>query len=141
MKTALRLLFPVVFLFGLARVAGEEKAGSATPAMVANSLTVKPDVTVSLDGTGQFKSVNEAIGAAPMRTGKDDPRWVILVKAGTYKVRVDFYQNCSATIPVQYEVEVRAGGSARYYCGSFTPGSSDTGSAGSGRNVTQFILK
>lgn len=47
-----------------------------------------PDVVVSLDGTGQYKSVNEAIGAAPMRTGKDDPRWVILVKAGTYKERV-----------------------------------------------------
>ena len=60
---------------------------------------------------------------------------------GTYKVRVDYYQHCSATQPVAYEVEVRAGGSARYYCGSFTPSMSDMGSAGSGRNVTQFTLQ
>jgi len=60
---------------------------------------------------------------------------------GTYKVRVDYYQNCSASQPVQYEVEVRAAGSARYYCGSFTPSQADHGSAGSGRDITQFTLQ
>lgn len=60
---------------------------------------------------------------------------------GTYKVRVDYFQNCSATSPVPYEVEVRAGGTARFYCGSFTPSMADMGSAGSGRDITAFTLK
>jgi pectinesterase len=48
----------------------------------------KPDAIVAADGSGQFKSVQEAISAAPMRTGATDPRWVILVKAGTYRERI-----------------------------------------------------
>ncbi len=60
---------------------------------------------------------------------------------GAYKVRVDYYQNCSATQPVKYEVEVRAAGQARYYCGSFLPSQADNGSANSGRDITTFILK
>ncbi len=47
-----------------------------------------PDVVVAADGSGQYKSIQEAISAAPMRTGAADPRWVILVKPGTYKERV-----------------------------------------------------
>ena len=47
-----------------------------------------PDVVVALDGTGQYKSVQEAISAAPMRTGATDPRWVIFVKAGIYQERI-----------------------------------------------------
>ena len=58
----------------------------ATGALLASAL--KPDATVALDGSGQFKSVQEAISAAPMRTGDNDPRWVIFVKAGTYRERV-----------------------------------------------------
>lgn len=63
------------------------------------------------------------------------------VHLGTYKVRVDYYQNCSATSAVPYEVEVRAGGTARYYCGSFNPNQADNGSAMSGRDITQFTIK
>ena len=59
---------------------------------------------------------------------------------GTYKVRVDYYQHCSASAPVPYEVEVRALGQARYYCGTFQTNQADNGSAGSGRNITQFTL-
>jgi pectinesterase len=47
-----------------------------------------PDVTVALDGSGQFTSVQEAISAAPMNTDPAAPRWVILVKPGTYHERV-----------------------------------------------------
>lgn len=47
-----------------------------------------PDVVVALDGTGQYKSVQEAISAAPMRTGATDPRWIIFVKSGTYRERI-----------------------------------------------------
>lgn len=49
---------------------------------------LKPDVIVASDGTGQFKSVQEAISAAPMRTDPASPRWVILVKPGTYVERI-----------------------------------------------------
>lgn len=49
---------------------------------------IPPDVVVAADGTGKFTSLQEAISAAPMRTGRDDPRWVILVKAGTYHERI-----------------------------------------------------
>jgi len=47
-----------------------------------------PDVTVALDGSGQFTSVQEAISAAPMNTDPTAPRWVILVKPGTYHERI-----------------------------------------------------
>jgi pectinesterase len=48
----------------------------------------KPDVIVALDGSGQYKSVQEAISAAPMRTDPATPRWIIFVKAGTYHERI-----------------------------------------------------
>ncbi len=48
----------------------------------------KPDAVVAADGSGEFKSVQDAISAAPMRTGASDPSWIILVKAGTYHERV-----------------------------------------------------
>jgi len=48
----------------------------------------RADAVVALDGTGQYTSLNEAIGAAPMNTDPSGPRWVILVKPGTYKERV-----------------------------------------------------
>ena len=51
-------------------------------------LAVTPDVTVAADGSGQYTSVQEAISAAPMRTDPAAPRWVIFVKAGTYRERI-----------------------------------------------------
>ncbi len=47
-----------------------------------------PNAVVAADGSGDFTSVQEAIGKAPMKTGTDDPRWVILVKPGTYRERI-----------------------------------------------------
>jgi pectinesterase len=47
-----------------------------------------PDVIVAADGSGQYTSLQEAISRAPMRTGRADPRWVILVKPGTYRERI-----------------------------------------------------
>jgi len=47
-----------------------------------------PDVIVAADGSGKYTSLQEAISTAPMRTGANDPRWLIFVKAGTYKERV-----------------------------------------------------
>ena len=42
------------------------------------------DATVAADGSGQYKSVQEAINAAPQTTGPGR-RWVIAVKPGVYK--------------------------------------------------------
>lgn len=47
-----------------------------------------PDVVVAADGSGKYTSLQEAISAAPMRTGRDDGHWVILVKRGTYRERI-----------------------------------------------------
>lgn len=48
----------------------------------------RPDAVVALDGSGDFTSLQEAISKAPMKTDPATPRWVILVKAGTYRERV-----------------------------------------------------
>lgn len=48
----------------------------------------RADVVVAADGSGQFTSLQDAISSAPMRTGRTDPRWVIRVKAGTYRERI-----------------------------------------------------
>jgi pectinesterase len=50
--------------------------------------TPRPDAVVAADGSGDFTSVQEAISKAPMKTGRHDPRWVILVKPGTYRERI-----------------------------------------------------
>lgn len=47
-----------------------------------------PDAVVAADGTGTHRTLQEAISAAPMRTGSADPRWVIAVKPGTYRERI-----------------------------------------------------
>ncbi len=48
----------------------------------------RADAVVALDGSGQYTSINEAIGSAPMNTDPNAPAWTILVKPGTYKERV-----------------------------------------------------
>lgn len=45
------------------------------------------DALVSADGTGQFKTVQEAINAAPQNTASNLP-WVILVRPGVYRERL-----------------------------------------------------
>ena len=42
------------------------------------------DATVAPNGDGQFKSIQDAINAAPQRTSRARP-WVIHIKAGVYK--------------------------------------------------------
>jgi pectinesterase len=43
-----------------------------------------PDAVVAADGSGQYRSVQEAINAAPQNTTADR-RWTIFIKAGTYR--------------------------------------------------------
>ncbi len=60
--------------------------------------------------------------------------------SGHYIVRVDYYEYCSASGPVPYEVEVRANGVTEYYCGSFDPGDSNGGGANSGVTIAGFTI-
>ena len=46
------------------------------------------DAIVAADGSGQYTSLQEAISTAPMKTDPTAPRWVIFVKAGTYRERI-----------------------------------------------------
>jgi hypothetical protein len=61
--------------------------------------------------------------------------------AGTYIVRVDYWEDCAParTAPIPYEVEVRANGDIRYYCGTLNRPTG--GSAGAGDTVTTFTLR
>jgi len=63
-------------------------AGASLLATAALAAGPKPDVIVALDGSGQYKSLQEAISAAPMKTDPAMPRWIILVKPGTYHERI-----------------------------------------------------
>ncbi len=47
-----------------------------------------PDAIVATDGSGQFRSVQVAISAAPLQTDPAAPRWTIFVKNGTYRERI-----------------------------------------------------
>jgi hypothetical protein len=60
--------------------------------------------------------------------------------SGRYVVRVNYWQNCSATGAVPYEVEVRVFGQTRYYCGSFQPNQASGGGIGAGRFVADFVI-
>lgn len=48
--------------------------------------TVTPDVTVAADGTGNYRTVSEAVAAAPEGSTK---RYIIKIKAGVYRESVD----------------------------------------------------
>lgn len=58
--------------------------------------------------------------------------------AGTYKVRVDYFEACAVTNKIGYEVIVRVNGVESGYCGLFSPNDADQGQAGSGRQVATF---
>jgi hypothetical protein len=64
----------------------------------------------------------------------------VAVTSGTYIARVVYYQHCSATGPIPYEVEVRANGVTRWYCGQFQPGDANGGNQGAGVTVSTFTL-
>lgn len=59
---------------------------------------------------------------------------------GPYIVRVVYYQHCSSRGPIPYEVEVRALGVTRFYCGQFQPGDANGGNQGAGVTISTFSL-
>lgn len=59
---------------------------SAGDRRLLQSSTVTPDVVVAADGSGNFKTVSEAVAAAPQGSSK---RYVIRIKAGVYRENVE----------------------------------------------------
>lgn len=59
---------------------------------------------------------------------------------GTYVARVDLWSACMATMDITWELEVRAGGTSRFYCGSFMPAEADMGSARAGRLISTITI-
>ncbi|XP_023904509.2 pectinesterase [Quercus suber] len=57
-----------------------------------NVHSYKPNVTVAIDGSGNFNTINEAISKIPI--GRNSP-YVILIKQGTYNEAVYIAQNMS----------------------------------------------
>ncbi|XP_052176075.1 pectinesterase-like [Diospyros lotus] len=59
---------------------------SAGDRRLLQSSTVTPNVVVAADGSGDYKTVSEAVAAAPE---KSSTRYIIRIKAGVYKENVD----------------------------------------------------
>ncbi|KAK8513700.1 hypothetical protein V6N13_002428 [Hibiscus sabdariffa] len=59
---------------------------SAGDRRLLQATTVTPNVTVAADGSGDFRTVSEAVAAAPERSTR---RYIIKIKAGVYRENVD----------------------------------------------------
>lgn len=60
--------------------------------------------------------------------------------SGTYLVRVDYFENCTAMTAIPFEVTVRVGHSTSSFCGTFRPSDADFGGTGSGMTITSFVV-
>jgi hypothetical protein len=61
-------------------------------------------------------------------------------RSGTYVARVDLYAACMSTTPITWELEVRAGGTSRFYCGTVMPSEADHGMARSGKLISTIVI-
>lgn len=61
-------------------------------------------------------------------------------RSGTYVARVDLFASCMASTPIGWELQVRAGGLSKFYCGQFDPAAQDSGRAGSGITVSTITV-
>jgi pectinesterase len=71
----------------------EEKNGTEWPEWLSagdrrllQATTVTPNVVVAADGSGNYRTVSEAVAAAPERSSS---RYIIRIKAGVYRENVD----------------------------------------------------
>lgn len=64
----------------------------------------------------------------------------IIPTRGTYTVRANNWSSCAINTTIPYEVEVRANGTTRWYCGTFQPSDANGGNRGAGRVITTFTL-
>ena len=60
----------------------------AAPILASAALGAEADVIVAADGTGRYKTIREAIDAAPQIARDDGRRWRIAVKRGIYRETV-----------------------------------------------------
>jgi pectinesterase len=83
LKSVVRAVFALLLKGTLLLLASEAAAGSPL-----SSLNVSPDIIVAADGSGQFKTIQEAV--ASINKGNRE-RIVVLIKDGTYeeKIRID----------------------------------------------------
>ncbi|TXG61745.1 hypothetical protein EZV62_013108 [Acer yangbiense] len=63
---------------------------SAGDRRLLQATTVTPDVTVAADGSGDYRTVEAAVAAAPTRSSK---RYIIKIKAGVYRENVEVPNN------------------------------------------------
>jgi|APLak6261679142_1056127.scaffolds.fasta_scaffold00189_14 hypothetical protein len=59
---------------------------------------------------------------------------------GTYEVRANYWQNCTGAATTPYEVEVRANGVTRWFCGTFNSNDANGGNSGAGVVITRFTI-
>ncbi|KAJ0488470.1 putative pectinesterase [Helianthus annuus] len=59
---------------------------SAGDRRLLQSGNVRPNVVVAADGSGNFRTISQAVAAAPSRSSS---RYVIRIKAGVYRENVD----------------------------------------------------
>ncbi len=64
----------------------------------------------------------------------------VTATSGKYTVRVNLWSACNVSVTIPYEVEVRANGDRRYYCGQFKPSDANGGNQGAGVVVTEFVI-
>jgi len=91
---------------------------------------VVADVIVAQDGSGKFKTITEAIAAAPVKSSK---RYVIKVKKGTYKENVEVGKNKTNIMLIGEGMEATiVTGSRNVVDGSTTFNSSTLAAVGKG---------
>jgi pectinesterase len=61
-----------------------------------NKSKPKPNVTVALDGSGDFKSINEALKKVPEE--ESETPFVIYIKAGVYREYVEVLTNMTHVV-------------------------------------------
>ena len=65
-------------------------------------------------------------------------RWTSGAPAGTYVVRLDYFDRCNLASDTHYVVTVHNDGETTVFTGSFSPGDMDKGNLGAGRTITTF---
>ncbi|HTQ38256.1 MAG TPA: pectinesterase family protein [Pirellulales bacterium] len=85
---ALLFLLLVGVAFSISGHGRSATAAESAPTATDSALSLPPDITVAADGTGDFKTVQEAVASIP-RGNRE--RKIVLIKPGVYKekVRVD----------------------------------------------------